>query len=90
MHAASEKSEPDVHSKCATYLWATLQAHHVMKNFVTSNFRGHPSIGPIINLHLFQYRIPTLVHDKALTRISELEKQITAMKKNHNFLSTKV
>ena len=90
MHAASAKSETDGPIRCASYLWCTLQAHRIMKDFVGANFRGHPSIGPIINLHLFQYRVPTSVHDKALARISELEKQIASMKKNHDSLATKV
>ena len=61
-----------------------------MKDFVTSSFRGHPSIGPIINLHLFQYRVPTLVHEKALSRITELEKLVTTLRKNQDAMSTKI
>ena len=69
MHANTAKSESEHQVKCATYLWCTLQAHRVMTDFVSSNFRGHASIGLIINLHLFQYRIPLLVHEKAVARI---------------------
>ena len=90
MHAASAKSESDVHVRCATYLWCTLQAHRVMRDFNMASFRGHPSIGPIINLHLFQYRVPTSVHDKALTRITELEKLVATLKKNQDSMSTKI
>ena len=90
MHAALAKSTQDKHLRCASYIWCTLQAHCVMKTFITVNFWGHPLIGPIINLHLFQYRVPTSVHDKSLTRILELEKQITTLKKNHDSLAMKV
>ena len=90
MHAASKNSETDLHVKCASYLWCTLQAHRVMKEYLEANLRGHLSIRPIINLHLFQYQVPTLVHDKGLSRILELEKQLASIKKNHDSLATKV
>jgi hypothetical protein len=52
--AANATSEIDPSSKCATILWALIQSHKVMKDFLDMHFRNHPSIAPVIMLHAFK------------------------------------
>jgi hypothetical protein len=52
---------PCMEKKCGGYLWRTLQAHTVMREYVKFNFRNHPSLAPIITLHLYEHRAPLKV-----------------------------
>lgn len=52
--AANATSEVDPSSKCGTILWALIQSHKVMKVFLDLRFRNHPSIAPVIVLHIFK------------------------------------
>lgn len=47
---------PCMEKKCGGYLWRTLQAQ-----YVKFNFRNHPSLAPIITLHLYEHRAPLKV-----------------------------
>jgi hypothetical protein len=40
------------------YLWASLDAHRVMTEYTTHEFRHHPSIALIINYQLYRHRAP--------------------------------
>jgi hypothetical protein len=44
-------------SRCTMYLWALIQSHRVMKEYLDSRFRNHPSIAPVIVLHVFRTRV---------------------------------
>jgi hypothetical protein len=52
--AANATSEVNAATKCATIMWAIIQAHRVMKDFLDMRFRNHPSIAPVIILHVFK------------------------------------
>jgi len=54
---ANATSEPNPSTKCATYLWALIQSHRVMKDYIDARFRNHPSIAPVIILHVFKTRV---------------------------------
>jgi hypothetical protein len=57
--------------RAARILWATLQAHRVMQEFITAEFRNDPRIAPIIVLHLLETRIGR----SDLERLEKLQNQ---------------
>jgi len=61
-------------------LWGSLQAHRVMKSFLEKNFEAHPSITPVINMHLFQFRVPMSLFVKQKEKIAALETSIKQMR----------
>jgi hypothetical protein len=42
----------------ATYLWVSLQAHHIIEAYIDVNFWHHPSIVPVITIHLYSHQVP--------------------------------
>ena len=61
-------------------LWGSLQAHRVMKSFLIKNFESHPSITPIINMHLFQFRVPMSLFVKQKEKITALETSLKQLR----------
>jgi hypothetical protein len=53
------------------FLWATLNAHRIMDEYLDERFRHHRSIAPIINFHLYQFRVPWSAFDKKVTAVQE-------------------
>lgn len=52
--AANATCDDNKVSRCATYLWALIQAHKVQREFVDARFRNHPLIAPVIVLHVLK------------------------------------
>lgn len=67
--AANATSEVNATSKCATYLWALIQSHRIMKDFLDMRFRNHPSIAPVIILHVFKTRVTRVSHNNHVKRL---------------------
>jgi hypothetical protein len=67
--AANATSEADSTSKCSTIMWALIQAHRVMKDFLDMHFRNHPSIAPVIILHVFKTRVTPVSYSTNLKRL---------------------
>jgi hypothetical protein len=67
--AANATTEVLASSKCATILWALIQSHRVMKDFLDSRFRNHPSIAPVIVLHVFKTRVTRVAHANSYKRL---------------------
>jgi hypothetical protein len=67
--AANATSEVDPSSKCATFMWAIIQSHRVMKEFLDMRFRNHPSIAPVIILHVFKTRVTRVAYTNNLKRL---------------------
>jgi hypothetical protein len=44
-------------------LWASLQAHRVMSDYLAADFRHHPSVAPVITIHLYLHRVPASFYE---------------------------
>ncbi len=84
--AANATSEVNAANKCATYLWALIQSHRVMKKFLDMRFRNHPSIAPVIILHVFKTRVTRVSHTNQVKR---LEGQIAKLESTPAFRNPK-
>jgi len=79
---------PDKATSCALFLWGSLQAHRIMDEFIVHNFEGHPVITPVINMHLFQHRVPLSLHTSLKTKVLALEKTLNEHRKELDRLKT--
>jgi len=52
--ASKASTISDTTVKTTIYLWSIIQVHRVMKEIRDFHFQGHPSVAPIINLHMFK------------------------------------
>ncbi len=67
--AANATTETGPSSKCSTIMWALVQSHRVMKEFLDMRFRNHPSIAPVIILHVFKTRVTRVAFSNQVKRI---------------------
>jgi hypothetical protein len=67
--AANATTEPDRGNKCTTIMWALVQSHRIMKDFLDARFRNHPSIAPVIILHVFKTRVTRTAHSIQFKRL---------------------
>jgi len=67
--AANATTETNPTARCATYLWALIQSHRVMKEFIDMRFRNHSSIAPVITLHIFKTRVTRVAHNNNIKRL---------------------
>ena len=56
-------------TKCALYLWCLIQANRVQKEFLDTRFRNHPTIAPVIILHVFRTRVTKVAFKEGLKRL---------------------
>lgn len=68
----------DLKSQCATYLWALIQSHKVMKEFIDARFRNHGAIAPVIVIHIFKTRVTRVTMAASVKR---LEGRLAALEK---------
>jgi len=66
-------SKMDGATRTTGYLWAMIQVHREMKLIRGHNFRGHPSVAPVITLHVFKTRVTTSAFEKLTESIRSLE-----------------
>jgi hypothetical protein len=74
--ASKANTITDASLKTSTYLWALIQVHRTMKEIRDAQFRGHPSVAPIINLHVFKTRVTATAFAKVGDSIKALTKQV--------------
>jgi hypothetical protein len=58
-----------------------VQAHQVMSSFSAHCFRGHPSVAPVVMLHIFTIRAMMFALDKAKVTITKRSKCFETMDK---------
>ncbi len=85
--AANAMSEVNASSKCATFMWALVQSHRIMKDFLDLRFRNHPSIAPVIILHIFKTRVTRVSYS---TTIKRLEGRVAKLETTPAFKNPKI
>jgi hypothetical protein len=66
------------------YLWAALQAQRIMQEYVEAEFRHHPSVSPVITIHLYSHRVPISIFENRTTKVDETLKKLTDAVKTAN------
>jgi hypothetical protein len=79
--AANATNLPSPTDRMSTYLWAMAQAHKIMTSFSAHCFRGHPSVAPVVMLHIFTTRATMSALDKAKDTIAKLSKCIKTLER---------
>jgi hypothetical protein len=77
--ASNATMDGDVKSQCATYLWALIQSHKVMKEFIDARVRNHGAIAPLIVLHIFMTRVTRVT--MVASTVKRLEGRMAALEK---------
>jgi len=67
--------------KSSYYVWATLQAHCIMDEYVARDFKNHPSIAPMLNQHLFESRVPLTMFQDLQRDHATLKTQLAEVRK---------
>ena len=97
VHAMSAYLDSNKARCSATYLWATLQELHVMREFQRLDFIRHPSVAPMLMLFLYHNRAPVshlqaleqTVKDHADT-ITTLEKEVKSNRSQIDRIDSKI
>jgi hypothetical protein len=76
--AANVTMDGDPKSQCATYLWALVLSHRVVREFIEARFRNHAAIAPVIVHHIFKTRVTRVAMQ---SHIKRLEGRISALEK---------
>jgi hypothetical protein len=83
----------DLHTpvkRTARILWATLQAHQVMGEFVTAEFCKDPRVAPIVVLHLLENRVSKAEIEVLTSKLKAQDLLFVKLQKDFNALTSKV
>ena len=67
--------------RAARFLWGALQAHRVMSQYSSANFRDHTNISPILTRHLFAHRASAAQLKVLSTQLSSVDATAKQAKK---------
>jgi hypothetical protein len=67
--ASNAMAEQNPVTKCALYMWCLIQANRVQKEFLDARFRNHPTIAPVVILHVFRTRVTKIAFKEGLKRL---------------------
>ena len=67
--ASNAMAEQNPVTRCAMYMWCLIQANRVQKKFLDAHFHNHPSIAPVIILHVFRTRVTKVAFKEGLKRL---------------------
>jgi hypothetical protein len=76
--------------RSAKVMWATLQAHRVMRTFINADFRNDPRIAPVIVLHLLENRVGRQDVDRLKVTLQTQCLQLIAQRRDIDKLITTV
>jgi hypothetical protein len=68
--------------RAAKVMWATLQAHRVMRTFIDADFRNDPRIAPVIVLHLLENRVGRHEVESLKEKIQTQNAQMTTQRRD--------
>ena len=88
--AQNAETISDSISSTGYFLWGSLQAHRVMKSFITCNFESHPAITPIVNMHLFQFRVPMSLYKAQKDKMADFQSTVSQLKSDLDRLKNTV
>lgn len=74
--------------RAARMLWAMLQAHRVLDEFILAEFRNDPRVAPIIVLHLLENRVGKSEMEKLEKRVLSQDAIIAKLRKDVDKLTT--
>jgi hypothetical protein len=66
----------------AKVMWATLQAHRIMRTFIDADFRNDPKIAPVIVLHLLENRVGRADVDALKQKLQDQANLITCQRRD--------
>jgi hypothetical protein len=64
---------------CAMYIYGTIKALAVQRNFSKADFHHHPCLAPVLNHHIFKTRVPLSMFTELTTSMAKLNKQMADM-----------
>ena len=76
--------------RCASMIWAALSCLRVQRELLDAKFRYHPSLAPIINLHLFRNRVNKEDVEGLDSRLKDLEHKLKATQKESGAAQNKI
>ncbi len=96
--------DPTMLANKAAYLWAVLQCHRVMQEFILVKFRGHPAIVKEMTLFMLIERVDATelksmmellnkvekMAEQANSTSSKLTDQVNALKRNNDNLVNEI
>jgi hypothetical protein len=68
--------------RAAKVMWATLQAHRIMRTFIDADFRNDPKIAPVIVLHLLENRVGRSDVDALKQKLGAQDNTITGLRRD--------
>jgi hypothetical protein len=69
------------------YLWASLQVHRVMSDYLAADFWHHPSVAWVIAIHLYSHRVPVSIYEFCLRKVDAELKRIAESVKTANTIA---